>query len=96
MRDLEGRAPGARAGTRRSVRGRDARYACAMSTPNQDDPQLRSRAELVPEEQVVGSDDPQAQAEAILADSEERVRHQADDVCGASAQTRPRTSDEAT
>lgn len=30
-------------------------------------------AELLPEEQAVGSDDPQAQAEAILAESAERT-----------------------
>jgi hypothetical protein len=29
-------------------------------------------ADLLPEEQVTGSDDPQAQAEAILAESDER------------------------
>lgn len=33
------------------------------------------RARLLPEERVVGSDDPQAQAEAILAESEERTEH---------------------
>ncbi len=38
-----------------------------------------SRAQLLPEEQAVGSDDPQAQARAILADSEARV---ADDQAG--------------
>lgn len=31
------------------------------------------RAELLPEEIVAGSDDPNAQAEAILAESEERT-----------------------
>lgn len=36
---------------------------------------VASRAELLPEEQVAGSDDPQAQAEAILAESEERTEH---------------------
>jgi hypothetical protein len=34
---------------------------------------VASRAELLPEELAVGSDDPQAQAEAILLESEERV-----------------------
>lgn len=34
---------------------------------------VASRAELLPEEKEAGSDDPQAQAEAILADSEERT-----------------------
>ncbi len=32
-----------------------------------------SRAELLPEEQRAGSDDPEAQAAAILADSDERT-----------------------
>lgn len=31
------------------------------------------RAELLPEEAAAGSDDPQGQAEAILADSDERT-----------------------
>ena len=57
---------------------------------------VHARAELLPEEQVVGSDDRQAQAEAIIADSETRVREQAADVRGASLQTEPRTSDQAT
>ena len=34
---------------------------------------VASRAELLPEEREAGSDDPQAQAEAILADSQERT-----------------------
>ncbi len=34
---------------------------------------VASRAELLPEEKEAGSDDPQAQAEAILADSQERT-----------------------
>ncbi len=33
------------------------------------------RSRLLPEERVAGSDDPQAQAEAILAESEERTEH---------------------
>lgn len=32
-----------------------------------------TRAELLPEEERAGSDDPQAQAEAVLADSDERT-----------------------
>ena len=32
-----------------------------------------TRAELLPEELAVGSDDPQAQAEAILLESEKRI-----------------------
>jgi hypothetical protein len=34
---------------------------------------VASRADLLPEETAVGSDDPRAQAEAILVESEERV-----------------------
>lgn len=37
--------------------------------------QVASRAELLPEEEAVGSDDPQAQAEAILEESLERTEH---------------------
>ena len=38
-----------------------------------DEDHVASRAELLPEEQAAGSDDPEAQAEAILAESEERT-----------------------
>lgn len=41
-----------------------------------DSPQekdVESRAALLPEEQAAGSDDPEAQAEAILEDSERRT-----------------------
>ena len=34
---------------------------------------VASRADLLPEETAVGSDDPRAQAQAILVESEERV-----------------------
>jgi hypothetical protein len=34
---------------------------------------VAKRAQLLPEEQAVGSDDPEAQAAAVLADSEERT-----------------------
>lgn len=37
-----------------------------------DDEDVASRAGLLPEEQAAGSDAPQAQAEAILTESEER------------------------
>jgi len=48
--------------------------------PGDDDDETQarhvaSRAELLPEELAVGSDDPQAQAEAILLESEERTEH---------------------
>ena len=38
-----------------------------------DDGAVQQRAELLPEEEAVGSDDPQAQARAILTESQERV-----------------------
>ncbi|GAB2927653.1 hypothetical protein GCM10027047_25500 [Rhodococcus aerolatus] len=42
--------------------------------------QVAHRAEqLLPEEQVAGSDDPQAQAEALLEESEERVAYESGD-----------------
>ena len=53
---------------------------------------VESRAELLPEERAAGSDDPQAQAEAILAESLERTEHPDAD---ASSQSRHATSEEA-
>ena len=41
--------------------------------PTVDEERVDSRAELLPEEQRAGSDDPEAQAEAILEDSEART-----------------------
>jgi len=38
-----------------------------------DDPRVAGRAELLPEEKAVGSDDPMAQAEAIIEASDERT-----------------------
>jgi hypothetical protein len=38
-----------------------------------DDERIASRAELLPEEEQAGSDDPTAQAAAILAESDERT-----------------------
>jgi hypothetical protein len=43
-----------------------------MSQTPEDD-RVESRAELLPEEQAAGSEDPTAQAEAILAESDERT-----------------------
>jgi deazaflavin-dependent oxidoreductase (nitroreductase family) len=58
-----------------------------------DDQQVARRAELLPEEKQAGSDDPEAQAEAILEESEERTASR-----DASPGTHPerRTSEEAT
>ncbi|HTZ43117.1 MAG TPA: hypothetical protein VMB79_04590 [Jatrophihabitans sp.] len=45
-------------------------------TEHPDPDRVQRRAhELNPEELAVGSDDPEAQAEAILADSDERTEH---------------------
>jgi hypothetical protein len=38
-----------------------------------DEARTEHRANLLPEEQTAGSDDPEAQAEAILADSDDRT-----------------------
>lgn len=38
-----------------------------------DDARITGRAELLPEEEAAGSDDPRHQAEAILEDSDERT-----------------------
>lgn len=44
-------------------------------THSPDEERIHERAELVPEEEVAGSDDPEAQAKAILEDSDERTEH---------------------
>jgi hypothetical protein len=44
-----------------------------MSRTPEDDERIESRSELLPEETEAGSDDPEAQAQAILAESDERV-----------------------
>jgi hypothetical protein len=44
-------------------------------THSPDEERIHERAELVPEEEVAGSDDPEAQAKAILEDSDERTDH---------------------
>ena len=49
-----------------------AGYLYNMTEPA-DEERVRHRAELTPEEQQAGSDDPEAQAAAILRDSDERV-----------------------
>ena len=40
---------------------------------NEPDERVQRRAELLPEEERAGSDDPTAQADAILEDSERRT-----------------------
>jgi len=56
-----------------------------------DDRVARRAAELTPEEQAAGSDDPEAQAEAILAESDQR---QADRSAAPSTHLEERTSEE--
>lgn len=41
--------------------------------PNPDDDRIAQRAHLLPEEERAGSEDPTAQAEAILAEGDERT-----------------------
>jgi hypothetical protein len=43
------------------------------STPDEDS--VESRKHLMPDERAVGSEDPEAQAELILEESEERTLH---------------------
>jgi hypothetical protein len=62
-------------------------------TPTPDEERVASRADLLPEEKVAGSDDPEAQAEAILAESEERSL---DRDAAPSTHLEHRTSDEVT
>ncbi len=56
---------------------------------NVTDENIETRAQLLPEEQAAGgSEDPEAQAEAILAESEERTIHpDADDAQGGHRQS---------
>jgi hypothetical protein len=44
-------------------------------TESPDDERVEQRATLLPEEQAAGSDDREAQAEAILEDSDRRTEH---------------------
>lgn len=61
--------------------------------PDVDEGDVARRAMLLPEEKAAGSDDPEAQAEAILAESEERTISPA---TGPDADVEHRTSAEAT
>ncbi|MFI2714093.1 hypothetical protein ACH495_28625 [Micromonospora sp. NPDC018662] len=47
-----------------------------MSHHQSDQDRIESRAHLLPEEAAAGSDDPQAQADAILAESDLREEDQ--------------------
>jgi ssDNA-binding replication factor A large subunit len=53
---------------------RDGCAGTAVAVTDRPDPErVKRRAELLPEEEQAGSDDPVAQADAILEDSEERT-----------------------
>jgi hypothetical protein len=41
--------------------------------PTTDDQRVADRSELLPEEQAAGSEDPEGQARAVLAESDERT-----------------------
>jgi hypothetical protein len=43
-----------------------------------DESRIDRRADLLPEEHAAGSDDPEAQAEAILEESDDRTDHPAE------------------
>lgn len=51
----------------------DAQVPAEKASASVTDANVASRAELLPEEIAVGSEDPQAQAAAILLESEERT-----------------------
>lgn len=48
-------------------------YGTVMGRTPEDEDRIAGRAELLPEELEAGSNDPEAQAEAILDESDERV-----------------------
>ena len=53
---------------------RRAGYDCGMTEPA-DETRIDRRAELLPEEANAGSEEPRAQAEAILEESDDRTDH---------------------
>lgn len=57
-----------------------------MQDDGRDEERIATRAELLPEEDEAGSDDPTHQAEEILRDSDERTAHP-DETGEASTQT---------
>lgn len=58
-----------------SIASGETGYAPGMTESSADEERIARRAELLPEEQAAGSDDPHRQAEEILHDSEERTLH---------------------
>ena len=63
-----------------------------MSTHEHEHDPVDQRAALLPEELAAGSADPRAQAEAVLAESQDRTEHPDPD---ASTQSGRRTSEDA-
>lgn len=61
--------------------------------PTTDDERVANRAELLPEEETVGSDDPDEQARQILEESDERT---ASRDAAPSSRVEHRSSDEVT
>lgn len=61
--------------------------------PEVDEDRVSSRSDLLPEEEAAGSEDPEGQARAILAESEERT---VDRDAAPSTHLEHRTSDEVT
>ena len=57
------------------------------------DPRVSRRTDLLPEEEAVGSEDPEAQAAGILADSDERTEAR---TAAPGTRVEHRTSDDAT
>ncbi len=64
-----------------------------MTSAENPDESRATRADLLPEENVAGSDNPDAQAEEILKESAERTAHSE---AAESSQSRKTTSDQAT
>ena len=50
-------------------------HADDLADEQRDEERVEGRSELLPEELAAGSDDPQAQAAAILEESDERTEH---------------------
>ena len=63
------------------------------TTRDAHDERVADRSELLPEEEAVGSDDPEAQAAAVLADSDARTESR---TAAPGSRVEHRTSEDAT
>jgi hypothetical protein len=63
------------------------------TTYDAQDERVADRSELLPEEEAVGSDDPEAQAAAVLADSDARTESR---TAAPGSRVEHRTSEDAT